>query len=62
MVLEKVGFIPRRQKGSRLHLRRESDGRRVTVPMHKGKEVPIGTLKSILKDADPSNERFRELL
>ena len=34
-VLEQVGFERKRQKGSHLHLWRERDKKRVTVPMHK---------------------------
>ena len=41
---------------------RESDKRRVTVPIHPGREVPIGTLRSILRDADISGDDFRALL
>jgi predicted RNA binding protein YcfA (HicA-like mRNA interferase family) len=61
-VLEVVGFVSRRQKGSHLHLYREKDKRRVTVPIHKGKNIPIGTLKSILKDADLTADQLRKLL
>jgi predicted RNA binding protein YcfA (HicA-like mRNA interferase family) len=61
-VLERAGFIRKRQKGSHLHLFRESDKRRVTVPVHTGKVVPIGTLRAILRDADISVEEFRTLL
>lgn len=60
--LKRAGFVERRQRGSHLHLRRESDGKRVTVPIHKGRTVPIGTLRSILRDADITVEEFRELL
>lgn len=60
--LKRAGFEERRQKGSHLHLRRLSDGKRVTVPVHKGKVVPIGTLRAILRDADISVEEFRDLL
>ena len=60
--LKRAGFEERRQKGSHLHLRRESDKRRVTVPVHKGKDMPIGTLRGILNDADLSIEEFRKLL
>ena len=60
--LKRAGFEERRQKGSHLHLRRESDKRRVTVPIHKGRDIPTGTLRSILKDADLSLEEFQELL
>jgi len=60
--LKRAGFAEQRQRGSHLHLKRESDGRRVTVPMHKGRIVPIGTLRAILRDADISADQFRELL
>jgi predicted RNA binding protein YcfA (HicA-like mRNA interferase family) len=41
---------------------RSADGRRVTIPVHTGRDVPVGTLKGILRDADISLERFQELL
>jgi len=41
---------------------RASDKKRVTVPVHKGKAVPTGTLRSILRDADISVEELRKLL
>ncbi len=33
-ILEKIGFVAKRQKGSHVHLLREVDHRRVTVPVH----------------------------
>lgn len=45
-----------------MHLKRESDKRRVTVPIHKGLDIPMGTLHGILKDADLSIEEFQRLL
>jgi predicted RNA binding protein YcfA (HicA-like mRNA interferase family) len=60
--LKRAGYEEQRQRGSHLHLRRESDGRRVTVPVHKGRTVPVGTLRAILRDADISVEEFRDLL
>ena len=58
--------IPRQNKvlvlGSHLHLRRAPDGKRVTVPVHQGRTVPVGTLRAILRDADISVDEFRELL
>jgi predicted RNA binding protein YcfA (HicA-like mRNA interferase family) len=41
---------------------READKKRVTVPVHKGKTVPQGTLRAILRDADISVEEFLKLL
>lgn len=60
--LKRAGFEEQRQKASHLHLRRASDNKRVTVPLHKGQTVPIGTLRAILRDTDISPEQFRELL
>ena len=60
--LERAGFVRRRQKGSHLHMWREADRKRVTIPVHKGKIVPPGTLRAILRDADLSVEDFRKLL
>jgi len=60
--LERAGFVKKRQKGSHLHLWRESDKRRVTVPVHKSKILPTGTLRGILRDADINVDDFRKLL
>lgn len=60
--LERAGFVKKRQKGSHLHMWREADKKRVTVPVHKGKIVPPRTLRAILRDADISIEEFRDLL
>jgi len=59
---KRAGYEEHRQRGSHLHLRRASDGKRVTVPVHKGKIVPIGTLTAILRDAGITVEEFRNLL
>jgi predicted RNA binding protein YcfA (HicA-like mRNA interferase family) len=60
--LKRAGFEEQRQRGSHLHLRRASDGKRVTVPVHQGRTMPVGTLRAILRDADISVDEFRELL
>lgn len=60
--LKKVGFIEQRQRGSHLRMYREADQRLVIVPMHKGKDVPTGTLRGILRDADISPDEFLQLL
>ena len=62
LALKRAGFEEKRQRGSHLHLRRPSDGKRATVPVHKGRTVPIGTLYGILRDADISIDEFRKLL
>ncbi len=60
--LKRAGFEEQRQRGSHLHLRRASDGKRITVPVHKGRSVPPGTLRAILRDAGIGIDEFRELL
>lgn len=60
-IIEKLGFIFRRQKGSH-RVFKHSDGRRVIVPMHNGHEIPTGTLLAILKDAKLSKTDVAELL
>ena len=57
-VVKKLGFVEQRQKGSHLHLKRESDKKRITIPIHKGRDIPKGTLTGILKDAGISIEDF----
>ncbi|WP_281388055.1 type II toxin-antitoxin system HicA family toxin [Atribacter laminatus] len=37
------------------------DGRWTTVPIHKGKDVAIGTLRKILKDANLTYDEFKKM-
>ena len=59
--LARAGFEEQRQRGSHLHMRR-ADGMRVTVPVHPGRTVPVGTLRAILRDAGITVDEFLELL
>lgn len=52
--LEKLGFSAVRQKGSHIVMRRGSTG--CVVPNHK--EIKVGTLSGILKQAGVSYEEF----
>lgn len=60
--LKKAGFIETRQRGSHLHLYREVDGKRTTVPIHTGRTIPAGTLGAILRDVDLTSGELRALL
>jgi predicted RNA binding protein YcfA (HicA-like mRNA interferase family) len=40
-----------RQKGSHLIMEHDSKQTQLVVPYHQAKEIPIGTLRSILKKA-----------
>ena len=59
--LELAGFVFRRQRGSHQIFQNQQSGRRVSVPVHTG-DVPKGTLRQILRDADLPVEHLLELL
>ena len=60
--LEKMGFFcSRKSKGS--HFRyRHPDGRKTTIPVHRGKDIGRGLLRKILLDVDISVEELKKFL
>ena len=60
--LKRAGFAEWRQRGSHLHLKRLSDNTRVTIPVHRGRTIPPGTLRGIIRDAGLTVEEFVDLL
>jgi predicted RNA binding protein YcfA (HicA-like mRNA interferase family) len=60
-ILTAEGFVLARQSGSH-KVYKNGAGRRTTVPFHGPKTLHPKLLKSILRDADISVERLRELL
>jgi predicted RNA binding protein YcfA (HicA-like mRNA interferase family) len=58
--LNKIGFFEHPEKGTSHLVFKHPDGRRTTVSRH-GKDIPNGTLRSILKDIDISPDEFRNL-
>ena len=60
--LEKIGFVRVRQRGSHVILKRKSTQGETgcVVPLHK--ELAIGTLSGILRQAKISVEEFLEAL
>jgi len=58
-VLLKIGFVFKSQKGSHGKFK-HVDGKTVILPMNK-KEIPIGTFRSILKQANLTSEEFEKL-
>lgn len=57
--LERAGFIVRRRSGSHVVLR-HPDGRQTYVSMHPG-DVPTGTFRKILKQADITEDEFSRI-
>ena len=58
-VLKKLEFRFSSQKGSHGKFK-HNDGRMIILPMNK-KEIPIGTFRSILKQANVSPQEFEKL-
>lgn len=56
--LERLGFVVARQRGSHIVMRRGSTG--CVVPNHR--ELKVGTLVGLLKQADVSPDEFVEAL
>lgn len=50
-ILKKDGWYEVVQKGSHVQLKHPEKKGKITVPVHKGKVLPIGTIKSIFKQA-----------
>ena len=59
-LLEKIGFVIKRQAGSHIRLIHE-DGRAVTISIHS-KDLPKGTLASILRQAKLQSDEFVRLV
>ncbi len=57
--LKKAGFAEKRQSGSHV-IMRHPDGRQTYVAMHPG-DIPTGTFRNILKQAQLSEEEFQQL-
>lgn len=60
-VLRMLGFFEYHRVGSHAQFK-HSDGRRVTIPIHYGKDVKRGMLKGILNDINISVEEFTLIL
>ncbi len=56
-VLSRLGFFEYHRVGSHAQFK-HLDDRRVTIPVHYGKDVKTGTLRGILSDIDLSVEEF----
>jgi predicted RNA binding protein YcfA (HicA-like mRNA interferase family) len=59
--LERAGFFLARQSGSH-KIYKNNQGKRVTISFHTGKILHPKILTSILRDAEITIERFKELM
>ena len=58
-ILPRHGFVLVSQRGSHQKWRHPDTGKQVIVPYHKGKQLPLGTLTSIIEGSGIPKERFR---
>ena len=59
---ERAGFVFDRQRGSHAVYYRESDRRRIVVPVHAGQDMKPGTLRAIITDMGLTVDEFIALL
>jgi len=59
--IRKLGFVEFHQVGSHIQFKHE-DGRRVTIAVHKGKDMKKKTLRGIIEDLELSVEEFIKIL
>lgn len=60
--LERMGFqLLRKSKGSHWQFE-HPDGRRTTVPVHKGRDIGPGLLRKILRDIEVDVEELQDWL
>ncbi len=60
--LQRAGFDVVHIRGSHHYLRRPDHPRLVVVPVHGKRDLPAGTLRSILRQAELTREELQELL
>jgi len=61
-VAESIGFKFDRQRGSDAVYIRSSDGRRIVIPVHGGKDLKLGTLRGIILDMGLTIDAFKAML
>ena len=60
--LRRAGWFEHHRRGSHVYLRHPELRGQVTVPMHRGRDLLLKTLASILDQAGMSAEELRDLL
>lgn len=58
-ILQHHGFAFVSQRGSHQKWRNQDTGKQVIVPHHQGKELPLGTLRSIMDGSGIPEDEFK---
>lgn len=61
-VAKKKGFVYEITQGSHFIFRRPTDGKHLSIPSHKGKDLGRGITKALIKTMGLSDEEFINLL
>ena len=61
-VLERTGFVRVRVHGSHWIFRHRELRRRVTIPYHRTRVIPPGTMANILRESGITRDEFDQLL
>ena len=61
-IAKKKGFVYEITHGSHFTFRRASDGKMLSIPSHKGKDLGRGITRAIIKDMGLTQEQFLKLL
>ena len=61
-VIEKRGFVLARSRGSHRIFYNSALGKRVTIPFHRGRVIPPGTLLNILREAGIDRDELEAAL
>ena len=59
-LLQQHGFVLISQRGSHQKWRNNTTGKQVIVPIHKGKQLPLGTLMSMIDGSGIPEKDFLE--
>lgn len=60
--LERAGFVVTHIRGSHYYLRRSDTPGLVVVPVHGNRDLPLGTLRAVLRQAGLTAEELQRLL
>lgn len=58
IILKANGFSLVSQRGSHQKWRHSDSGKQVIVPFHKGRQLPLGTLKSVIQGSGITEDYF----
>jgi len=57
-ILQNHGFILIHQRGSHQKWRNPDNGKQVIVPFHQARQLPLGTMKSIIEGSGIPESKF----